>query len=274
MEPGKPDEPSLEEKRELFADFGRSEKSLKSASSFLHATTGSKFPLATLRRWLRDVEIAEERGSRVAAVLTSRPLPPEDMQGGGLGASRPFAPALDLAEWVRETFLQEDGRLCIEEHAHLRTARLGFLWTTVGNARQMNTVVGQCEIPGAQGGKWLKERVFFQLMQWFGWIPDFLITLHAPYAAEVSDAHFCSIVDHELCHAGQAKDIYGAPKYNKDGFPVFAIRGHDVEEFVGPVRRWGMGNAAGQTAQLVEAALMPPEFRDEDIAWACGNCIR
>ncbi len=43
-----------------------------------------------------------------------------------------------------------------EEHAHLREATLGFMWTSVPNARGGNGVVGQAEIPSVQGGKWAR----------------------------------------------------------------------------------------------------------------------
>ncbi|WP_267902481.1 putative metallopeptidase [Sinorhizobium meliloti] len=40
--------------------------------------------------------------------------------------------------------------------------------------------------------------------------------------------------------------------------PVFTVRGHDVEEFVGVVRRYG-ADAAGVRA-IVDAANRPPEI--------------
>ena len=38
------------------------------------------------------------------------------------------------------------------------------------------------------------------MMQWFGRVPAFLITLAADYCAECSDAEFCALVEHELYH--------------------------------------------------------------------------
>lgn len=51
--------------------------------------------------------------------------------------------------------------------------------------------------------------------------------------------------------------------------PKLGIRGHDVEEFVGIVRRYG----AGDTAKFVAAAQRAPEVGHADIARACGTCI-
>ncbi|WP_371412322.1 putative metallopeptidase [Ensifer sp. NM-2] len=54
------------------------------------------------------------------------------------------------------------------------------------------------------------------------------------------------------------------------GRPVFVIRGHDVEEFVGIVRRYG-ADAAGVRA-MVDAANQKPEIARMQIAHACGTC--
>jgi hypothetical protein len=184
-----------------------------------------------------------------------------------------FAPAPELASWATDTFIDEDASLLNEEHAHLRHASLGFMWTTVGNARAGHRIVGQCEImPPAVMGKWARARAIQQIEEWFGALPDFLITLDAHYAAQCDDAEFCSLVEHEMLHAGQELDMFGAPKFRKSGKPAFAIRGHDVEEFVSIVRRYGAGAAAGATRALVEAARQRPEIGGVQISQACGTC--
>ncbi|MFT0533259.1 putative metallopeptidase [Castellaniella hirudinis] len=66
---------------------------------------------------------------------------------------------------------------------------------------------------------WQTARQEQQLIEWFGHVPDFLITLAADYCAQCSDAEFC------------------APKFTKDGMPRLALRGHDVEKFIGAVMR-------------------------------------
>jgi hypothetical protein len=206
--------------------------------------------------------------------MLDRPRPPEDMVDvldGGL-SGLPVRPAPELEAWMRATFIDDDAALANEDHAHLQSARLGVMWCSVDNARNMNSVVGQAELPQFQGGRWSKARQVQQIVGWFGEMPDFLITFHAPYAAECSDAAFCSLVEHELYHCGQERDENGAPKFKKDGSPKFGIRGHDVEEFVGVVARYGVGAAAGQTAALVEAAGRAPLICTSEIAGACGTC--
>lgn len=201
-----------------------------------------------------------------------RPRPPFGLTDTIASA---FAPAPEVLEWALATFIAEDATLLNEEHAHLRSARLGFLWTNVGNARGMHRVVGQCEFqPPNAIGKWQRARAEVQIEDWFGHVPDFLITLDATYAQECDDASFCSLVEHELYHAGQAKDLFGAPKFTKYGRPVFAMRGHDVEEFVGIVRRYGVGSAAGETSALVAAAKRAPEITEANVRHACGTCLK
>lgn len=208
-----------------------------------------------------------------------RPYPPEAMRFPYPAGSPAFAPAPDVAEWLAATFINDDAPLVNEEHRHLRFARIGVLWSSVGNARHGRSVVGQCEtvpIAGSQG-RWAKARAAQQIEQWFGtwWQgnePDFLITLYAPYAAEVDDATFCALVEHELLHAGQEKDADGMPRFTQDGEPKFAMRGHDVETFVCLAARYGAVEA--NVAHLVHAALTGPSIGKAAVGWACGTCLK
>ncbi|WEX86485.1 putative metallopeptidase [Sinorhizobium garamanticum] len=54
------------------------------------------------------------------------------------------------------------------------------------------------------------------------------------------------------------------------GRPIFAIRGHDAEEFVGVVRRYGADAAAVRA--MVDAANQKPEIARVQIAHACDTC--
>lgn len=199
-----------------------------------------------------------------------RPRPPEalfEIDGPS------FLPAPEITEWITETFLESGADLENEEHAHLKHAAIGVLWTLVTNARQGRTVIGQAE-PGTPRamGRWAKARAEQQVMEWFGDIPDFIITLDANYCAQASDIEFCALVEHELYHCAQDRDAFGAPKFVKStGRPAFTMRGHDVEEFIGVVRRYG-ADAAG-VRQLVEAAAKPPTIGKVSIAQACGTCL-
>jgi len=203
--------------------------------------------------------------------MTRRPFPPLTVADALTGV---FEPAPDLEAWARATFIDEHALLANPDHFHLNQANIGFLWTNEPNSRGGRTILGQCEImPPMAMGKWQKARALAQLVQWFDDYPDFLITIDAGAAMSMDDASFMALVEHELYHAAQAKDQWGQPKFNKQtGRPVFAIRGHDVEEFVGVVARYG-ADATG-VRDLVSAANKGPSIAAAKIANACGNCLR
>lgn len=205
----------------------------------------------------------------------ARPRPSADMLKI-MGLDR-FAPAPELEQWIREAYLDEDGPLYYEGHSHLEDAAIGCLWTTAENSRHGRRIVGQAEMPLNSLGrlpKWLKARCYQQLREWFHVEPDFLLTFDVYHADAVDDATFCSLVDHELAHCGQATDEFGMPKFDKMGKPKWAIRGHDVEEFVSVVRRFGIEAAGAQATELVIAAAQKPEIGPAKLAYACGTCLR
>jgi hypothetical protein len=204
-----------------------------------------------------------------APKLPSRPMPPPEVVEPD---PEVFAPAPDVAAWLHATFIDPGAPLTNPEHEHLGVAQIGVIWTNVPNMRKMRGVAAQAEIPQGMGGVWIKGRQAQQFRDWFGFEPDFVITIDAPLAATLSDVQFCALAEHELLHCGQARDAYDLPRFNKDGIPVFAIRGHDVEEFVSVVRRYGMVGA--HVAQLVDAANSKPELDISTVEWACGTCGR
>lgn len=200
----------------------------------------------------------------------SRPYPPETMFDV---ESQTFIPAPELVEWVEQTFLDDASPVFNPDHEHLAHANIGFLWTVVENSRKGRRVIGQCEEGKPQGamGKWSRARAEQQIVDWFGSIPDFIITLDADYCRQCGDAEFMALLEHELYHAAQDIDAFGAPKFSKStGAPVFVIRGHDVEQFVGVVRRYG-ADASG-VREMVDAANRPPEIARARIEHACGTC--
>ncbi len=82
---------------------------------------------------------------------------------------------------------------------------------------------------------------------------------------------WCAVSEHELYHCAQARTKYGAPRFIK-GKPVFSIRGHDVEEFVGVVQRYGAVGTG--VADLAAAAGRAPEIGRAGVAAVCGTCLR
>lgn len=202
----------------------------------------------------------------------ARPHPPEHLGKFGDDGEFPklLVPAPELGEWVEATILADDGPLHNPDHAHLLDADLCFMWASSAFTKQGRTVVGQAEQVMFRSSGWQKARQEQQMIEWFGRVPAFIITLAADYCAQASDVDFCALVEHELYHVAQALDEFGAPKFDKEGNPKLALRGHDVEEFVGVVRRYG---ATPEVARMVEAAKHPAEAGNINIARACGTCL-
>lgn len=200
-----------------------------------------------------------------------RPAPPQDLLDGPLDQ---FLPEPELVEWARAAFISEDAALVNEDHAHLRMASIGFLWTNVPNARRGRRIIGQAERGDPQGvmGKWARARAEAQVRGWFGHVPDFIITIDALFAAECGDAEFCALIEHELSHCAQEHDAFGAPKFNRYGLPVWAMKAHDVEAFVGVARRYGAVEA--NVRELVDAVNRGPLIARAQIAGICGSCAR
>lgn len=213
--------------------------------------------------------------------IRSRPMPPEEI--GTMVKDYPLCvmPALDLTEWCLKTFLNPDSKLHNLDHFHLFDAlhegNIGFLWSITGYVKQQRQIIGLTEQANfGRSGYWSKLRQEQQMMEWFGIdIPDFIITLDANYCHRCTDEEFCALVEHEMYHITQKFDPFGTPVFVKEtGRPSLCIKGHDVEEFIGVVRRYGVGNPQGNLAQMVDAAKRKPEIARVDIAAACGTCLK
>ncbi|MDF7627707.1 putative metallopeptidase [Erwiniaceae bacterium L1_55_4] len=202
-------------------------------------------------------------------VCLVRPCPPVEFV-------REFAPYIKLTpatgvhEWVIEQIISEDGVLHNPDHLHLLEADIAFLWAATAFTKQGRTVLGQAEEVMMRAGGWQKARMEQQLYEWFDHKPDFIITLAGDFCSQCSDLEFCALVEHELYHIAQATDEFGAPKFTRDGDPKLCLRGHDVEEFTGVVRRYG---ASADVQELIEAAARPAEVANINIARACGTCL-
>jgi hypothetical protein len=193
-----------------------------------------------------------------------RPEPPQDLVLG-------FHASEELGDWARAVFIEDNGPLFNHEHEHLQRATIGFAWAGEENSRNGRRILGLTELmPPMAMGKWQRGRAAEQMADWFGAVPDFLITIDA-VAASFDDASFCALIEHELYHCAQRLDEYGQPKFHRDtGEPIWGVRGHDVEEFVGVVARYG--SEATGTTDLVKAGAGKALVAVADITIACGNC--
>jgi hypothetical protein len=197
----------------------------------------------------------------------TRPMPPASFTDP---LTARYAPAPEVLAWVRAEILTQGGQLHNPDHVHLEYADIQFLWAPTGFNKAGRTVLGQCEEVTFRCGPWQKGRQQQQMADWFGIVPQYLITLDASHCLTCSDADFCALVEHELYHVGQEQDIFGAPAFTKEGLPKLMIKGHDVEEFVGVVRRYGAGE---DVQRLIDAAKGAPEVGKLNIARACGTCL-
>ena len=179
-------------------------------------------------------------------------------------------PAPEVWGWLQTEILADTGSIHNEDHAHLLDADIRFMWASSSFEKQGRTVLGQTEQVAFRAGGWQKARMEQQMRDWFGEVPAFIITLAADYCAQCSDTDFCAIVEHELYHIAQDTNQYGEPAFTKEGGPKLKLRGHDVEEFVGVVRRYG---ASPDVQALVDAANSPAEVGKLNIARACGTCL-
>lgn len=201
--------------------------------------------------------------------MSDRPMPPQEL----VEEFKPYIsliPANEVLYWVQEQIISSDGRLHNSDHAHLAEADIALLWAATAFTKKGCTVLGQAEEVMMRAGGWQKARMEQQLYEWFGRKPDFIITLAADFCMNCSDLEFCALVEHELYHIAQKKDEFGAPEFTRDGQPKLCMRGHDVEEFTGVVRRYG---ASEEVKQLIDAASQPAEVANIDIARACGTCM-
>ena len=181
-----------------------------------------------------------------------------------------LTPAPEVWEWLQAEILADTGIIHNEDHAHLLDADIRIMWASSSFEKQGRTVLGQAEQVAFRAGGWQKSRMEQQMHEWFGRVPQFIITLAADYCSQCSDLEFCALIEHELYHICQATDEFGAPKFTQEGQPKLKLRGHDVEEFVGVVRRYG---ASRDVQEMIDAANQPAEVAHLDIARACGTCM-
>lgn len=199
--------------------------------------------------------------------MTPRPSPPsEDILPPWLNR---FQAAPELATWVSDTFLDMDSPLYNEEHAHLEDFDIGWLWAAKPASNRNRTVLGQARLVSTAEAKWSQQMALAQIEDLLGRVPDGIVTICAEYARMCDDDAFCALIEHELYHFGQAEDENG-PRFNRDGLPVIELRGHDIEEFVGVVRRYGVVD--GSMNAMAKALADGPQIARVSVAQACGTC--
>ncbi|MFX4955438.1 putative metallopeptidase [Acinetobacter baumannii] len=207
-----------------------------------------------------------------------RPFPPQELidKADEEEAIR-LAPAPDLMNWVIANFLTIGGPLHNPDHDHIaelihdNEKFLAFAWASSACMAKKRMVLGQCEKVMFNQGGWKKARQEQQMRDWFGYVPVYLITIDASYCDQANDRDFCALIEHELYHIGVERDEDGDPLISEmTGLPKHYLAGHDVEEFVGVVKRWG---ADESVKRLIEVAKQAPFVSDVNISKCCGTCL-
>jgi hypothetical protein len=138
------------------------------------------------------------------------------------------------------------------EHQHLvdNEIEIDWLMRTGEKIKGGRRVLGSVHEPACQGE--FKDLFQWMLERLLGRLPRFLVILDLEFW-EASTAEAREIlIFHELCHIKQKLDRYGAPRFDKDGLPVYGLKNHDVEEFTSVVARYGAHTP--ELAQFVDAA--------------------
>ena len=203
-----------------------------------------------------------------------RPMPPDNLLDIDPVDSMSFEPAPELKEWILKTFIDEDGELYNSDHMHISPwddDLFKVLWASSGFIKSEKVVLGQAEKFAPMAGGWRKARQEKQMIDWFGCVPKFIITIDSIYAAQASDIDFCALIEHELYHVGAKRDEDGNYVVSQStGEYKYYLRPHDVEEFHGVVQRYG---ASPDVQKMVELANNGPTISRANIAYACGTCL-
>lgn len=172
-------------------------------------------------------------------------------------------PSPEWEQWARSTFIDSASKLCDPGLAHLEGAIVGFLLTNAAikiKGELKAGLGGVCKPSGETHTKAQREQ---QLKEWFGLVPDFLITLSVSQFG--STRHVCSLVNHELRHCGVETDQNGA-KFGQDGRPVWTTVPHFAELVDDELARWGPQSVPGGV-QIAREISAPPLIRDEDLTF-------
>lgn len=131
--------------------------------------------------------------------------------------------------------------LQLPEHfpLHEHEVRFGWLMRTSPKEKGGKTELGSVHDVKTmfQGG--FKDLGLQLVETMLGYLPDYLVVINAPWWSQASDLKREILVFQMLLKCRQATDQYGAPKFDRDGNPVWKLYSPDVEEFTATVARYG-----------------------------------
>ncbi len=203
----------------------------------------------------------------VIELLRAMPEMPSELDEVAPDCIQPWP---EFRDWARATFLTFGSKFYNLDHAHLEEMSVEFLFTNVRHLKGANARIGQAETGPGTGLPWAVARHDEQLRRWFGYIPDFIITIDAVYFAQANPGQICALVEHELYHCDVVRTKMGNPKLNKFGQMKPTMRPHDIEEFAGVL--WRYGPVEADHFLIKQALESEPLFRDIDLRGLCGTC--
>jgi hypothetical protein len=126
-------------------------------------------------------------------------------------------------------------------HQHLGDNEVRFGWLMRLDQKDKG---GKMELGSVHAVKNMAQGAFKDLFMqllagMLGDLPEFVIVLDAGWWQQASDMQREALIWHELAHVRQALDKYGAPRFDKDGLPVWALVEHDITAFNSEVERYG-----------------------------------
>lgn len=144
--------------------------------------------------------------------------------------------------------------MLLPEHAPLaeHEVRFGYLMRNTPKEKGGKVELGSVHAVKtmAQGG--FKDLFAMMLEDLLGFLPDYVMVINAAWWSQVGDQEREALVYHELCHVKQAVDAYGALRFDRDGYPVWALVEHDIAAFNAEVKRYGAWT--GDIASFLGAA--------------------
>lgn len=155
-------------------------------------------------------------------------------------------------EYSEAVEARELGVMLIErvtEHAHLNDALIGYVFrddelTRRGKVTAAEAILVERILQSEKRyGRIVRWAILRILPQFETLPPDFLILIDRNIWEGMGIEERVALVDHELSHCWYATAEDGVTqKFHQDGSPMWAIRGHDLEEFCGVVTRNGLWN--------------------------------
>ena len=144
--------------------------------------------------------------------------------------------------------------MLLPEHSPLAEHEVKFGWLMRNSPKEKG---GKTELGSVHAVKTMFQGQFkdlgLQLLTtMLGYLPDYLVVLNAAWWQSASAEQREALLYHELCHVKQAVDQYGALKFDRDGYPVWTLVSHDLEEFNAVVARYGAWQ--GDIASFLGAA--------------------